>query len=95
VTPHAKNVTASESSRLEEEQRLLRALAQNTADLAWPSTNPVMVDLVERGLVAIIREYKAAWGGRDHRVAVLKITDAGREAMTSPSPILNHSRGSV
>lgn len=65
-----------------EKARLLRILLKENADLEWPSRNHDLRQLVLAGLVTRARNYVSAWGGRDHEMTTLKITDAGREWLT-------------
>lgn len=64
-----------------EKIRLLRILAKEKAELEWPCRNRDLQELVQTGHVARIRDYTSHWGGREHAMTTLTITDAGREIL--------------
>jgi hypothetical protein len=65
--------------------RLLGLLDKEKAELEWPCGNPVLRDLVSEGLAARVRDYEYAWGGRNHKMSTIAITDAGRAVLGKPA----------
>lgn len=69
-----------------EKARLLRLLAKDKAELEWPCQNPDLLELVEIGHAARVRDYKSSWGGQDHSMSTIAITEAGRAALAALPP---------